>query len=109
AEGRGPGGAGGVVLYVCVYPAPEKGQPIDTEGSVVGPLGVGRSLIGGGLGVLERWMLFGGRLERRVMDERFVEYPRVDALCEGAAFRYGYCVELGFGASQDEPVTARGL
>ncbi len=94
--GGGGGEPDGVVLYPCVYPAPEKGQPIDTEGSVVGPLGVGRSLIGGGLGVLEQWRVAGGggRVERKVVDERFVEYPRVDAFCEGAAFRYGYCVEL---------------
>jgi carotenoid cleavage dioxygenase len=90
----------GVVLYVCCYPAPEKGQPFDLEASVVGPAGVGMSLIGGGLGVLERWRVGGGRLARVQVDERFVEYPRMDGAREGAAFRYGYCVETGVGLGE---------
>ncbi|HEY1827357.1 MAG TPA: carotenoid oxygenase family protein [Acidimicrobiales bacterium] len=100
-------GDDGVVLFVVVYPAPEVGQPVAGVApgvSVVGPDGIGRSLIGGGLGVLERWSVRGGRLERAVVDERFVEYPRVDAMLEGAAFRYGYGVELALVAERVEQV-----
>jgi carotenoid cleavage dioxygenase len=38
-----------VVLYVCCYPVPEKGQPVDLEASVLGSAGIGQSLIGGAL------------------------------------------------------------
>ncbi len=96
--GAGSGSGDAVVLYVCSYPAPEKGQPFDLDSSLVGPAGVGMSLIGGGLGVLERWRVADGRLEREQVDDRFVEYVRMDGACEGAAFRYGYGVEMGFGA-----------
>ena len=34
--------------------------------------------IGGGLAVLERWQLVGDRLERTQLDDRRVEYPRMD-------------------------------
>jgi carotenoid cleavage dioxygenase len=34
------------------------------------------------------------RLERSQVDDRNLEYPRMDALLEGAPFRYGYSVEL---------------
>jgi carotenoid cleavage dioxygenase len=87
-----------IVLYVCCYPAPEVGQPFDLASSVVGPLGIGQSLIGGGLAVLERWRIEGETLDRMQVDERMVEYPRVDPSCEGAPFRYGYCVEVAVGA-----------
>jgi carotenoid cleavage dioxygenase len=33
------------------------------------------------------------RVERVQVDDRYVEYPRMDALLEGAPFRYGYSVE----------------
>ncbi len=79
--------------------APEVGQPFDLSASVVGPDGIGLTAIGGGLGVLERWRITGDRIERVQIDERYVEYPRMDALCEGAAFRYGYCVEMTWGES----------
>jgi carotenoid cleavage dioxygenase-like enzyme len=84
---------GDVVLYVCCYPAPERHQPFDWEAPVVGPDGIGQSFIGGGLGRLERWTIRGDRLEREPLDERHIEYPRSDPLCEGRAFRYGYSVE----------------
>lgn len=94
----GEGGAGGaIVLYVCRYAAPEAGQPVDLSAPVVGPEGIGLTAIGGGLAVLERWRIEGERVERVQVDERYVEYPRMDALCEGAAFRYGYCVEMTWG------------
>jgi carotenoid cleavage dioxygenase-like enzyme len=83
-----------IVLYVCRYEAPEKGQPIDLDTSLVGPEGIGMSLIGRGLPVLERWRLAGERVERTVVDERRVEYPRSDPLCEGRPLRFGYAVEL---------------
>jgi carotenoid cleavage dioxygenase-like enzyme len=101
----------GVVLYVCCYPAPEKGQPVDLDASLVGEAGVGMTLIGGGLGVLERWRVAGGRLEREQVDDRYVEYPRVDGACEGATFRYGYSVQMGFGVGEgpDSEVVHVGL
>jgi carotenoid cleavage dioxygenase-like enzyme len=83
-----------VVLYVCRYAAPEVGQPVDLAASVVAPAGIGLTTIGGSLGVLERWRIVGEDLERTVVDERFVEYPRIDAACEAARFRYGYAVEM---------------
>ena len=67
-----------VVLYVCRYEAPEEGQPVDLDSSIVGPAGIGMSLIARGLPVLERWRIEGGsdRLERSQVDDRMVEYPR---------------------------------
>jgi all-trans-8'-apo-beta-carotenal 15,15'-oxygenase len=99
------------VLYVCCYPAPEKGQPFDLHGSVVGAEGIGECLIGGGLAVLERWRIDGERLERVQVDERCVEYPRLDPSCEGAPFRYGYCVEMEVALDQSalRRVDHRGL
>ena len=96
------GGGGGaadvpIVLYVCRYAVPEAGQPVDLSASVVGPDGIGLSAIGGSLAVLERWRIVGDRVERMQLDERHVEYPRIDALCEGELFRYGYCVEMTWG------------
>jgi carotenoid cleavage dioxygenase-like enzyme len=87
---------GAIVLYVCCYGAPEAGQGVDLAQSVVGPAGPALSGIGGTLGVLERWRIEGDRLERTQLDERFVEYPRMDASCEGALFRYGYSLETAW-------------
>ena len=99
----GRGGSDGsdapIVLYVCRYAVPEAGQAVDLSASVVGPDGIGLSPIGGSLAVLERWRIVGDRVERTQLDERHVEYPRIDALCEGGAFRYGYCVEMTWGDS----------
>ena len=89
---------GAIVLYVCCYGVPEVGQPVDLSASVVGAAGVGLSGIGGTLGVLERWRIEGERVERVQVDERFVEYPRMDAHVEGAAFRYGYSLETAWAA-----------
>ncbi|HVT41392.1 MAG TPA: carotenoid oxygenase family protein [Acidimicrobiales bacterium] len=101
APGRGaPGGveAGSpeLVVYVCVYDAPEHDQPVDTTASVVGPAGVALTSIGGGLGSLERWRIVGDRVERTQLDDRAVEYPRLDAACEAKTFRYGYAVEVAW-------------
>jgi carotenoid cleavage dioxygenase len=85
-----------IVLYVCRYDAPEEGQSVDRSVSVVGD-GVGFSPIGGSLPLLERWRVAADRLDRRQVDERHVEYPRIDPLCEGGVFRYGYVVELEWG------------
>jgi carotenoid cleavage dioxygenase-like enzyme len=87
---------GAVVLYVCRYGVPELGQPVDLSVSVVGPAGVGLTGIGGTLGVLERWRIIGEEVEQTEVDERFVEYPRIDAQCEGAPFRYGYTLETAW-------------
>ena len=45
--------------------------------------GIGLTTIGGSLGVLERWRIVGTDIERTVVDERYVEYPRIDPACEG--------------------------
>jgi carotenoid cleavage dioxygenase len=95
-EEQGQGGDVEIVLYVCRYDAPEEGQPVDLSMSVVGPAGVGLSQIGGSLGVLERWRIVDDLLERTEVDDRNVEYPRIDALCEAGPFRYGYSVELSW-------------
>ena len=89
---------GAIVLYVCCYGVPEVGQPVDLSASVVGAAGVGLSGIGGTLGVLEQWRIVGERIERVQVDERSVEYPRMDAHLEGAAFRYGYSLETAWAA-----------
>jgi carotenoid cleavage dioxygenase-like enzyme len=83
-----------VVLYVCRYEVPEPGQPIDLDISVVDPAGIGQSLIGRGLPVLERWRIEGDRVERTQVDDRMIEYPTSDPLCEAGPFRYGYSTEL---------------
>jgi carotenoid cleavage dioxygenase len=83
-----------VVLYVCRYEVPEEGQPVDLDASVVGPGGIGMSLIAGGLPILERWRIEGERLERSQVDDRLVEYPTSDPACDGGPFRYGYGVEV---------------
>jgi carotenoid cleavage dioxygenase len=83
-----------VVLYVCRYEVPEEGQPIDLDASVVGAEGIGMSLIAGGLPFLERWRIVGDRLERSQVDDRLVEYPTSDPMCDAGPFRYGYGVEV---------------
>jgi carotenoid cleavage oxygenase len=83
-----------VVLYVCRYEVPEEGQPIDHGVSVLGPAGIGMSLIGPGLPILERWRIAGETLQRTQIDDRMVEYPTSDPTCEGGPFRYGYNVEV---------------
>ncbi len=93
-SGAGTGSGGSVVLYVCRYDVPEKGQPVDLDRPIVDPAGIGMSLIAGGLPVLERWRITGDKLERTQMDDRLVEYVTSDPLCEGGPFRYGYGVEL---------------
>ena len=81
AAGRQGGGEEepDVVTFVCRYEAPEPGQGYDTTISVVGPAGIGQVPIGPGLPVLERWRTVAGRLERAALDERPVEYVRMDA------------------------------
>ena len=97
-EGEGGGEAGGaVVLHVIRYPVPESGQPFDLDSSVVGPAGLGECLIGGGLGVLERWRIVGPSCEQIQVDEREVEYVTADPLCAAGVFRYGYGVEVARG------------
>ncbi|HUC03886.1 MAG TPA: carotenoid oxygenase family protein [Acidimicrobiales bacterium] len=98
---------GGVVLHVCRYPAPDE-ELASTTASVLDPAGIGLCPIGGGLGQLERWRIPGetpsgarARVQRDLVDDRFVEYPRTDPRCETSAFRYGYAVEIGWNA---EPV-----
>ncbi len=83
-----------VVLYVCRYEVPEEGQPVDLDASVVGAEGIGMSLIAGGLPILERWRIVGDRLERSQVDDRLVEYPTSDPMCDAGPFRYGYGVEV---------------
>ena len=89
---------GAIVLYVCCYGVPEAGQSVDLSASVVGPPGLALSGIGGTLGVLERWRIAGEQIERVQLDDRFVEYPRMDAHCEALEFRYGYSLETAWAA-----------
>ena len=105
AVGNGAVGNGAIVLYVCRYGVPEAGQAVDLSASVVGPAGIGLTGIGGTLGVLERWRIVGGEIEQIQVDERSVEYPRTDAQCEGAYFRYGYALETEWA---DGPPAASG-
>jgi carotenoid cleavage dioxygenase-like enzyme len=93
--GARDGADGEIVLYVCRYDVPKAGQPVDRAASVVGD-GVGLSPIGESLPLLERWSLVGDHLERTQVDDRHVEYPRLDPLCEGDAFRFGYAVEMAW-------------
>jgi carotenoid cleavage dioxygenase len=86
--------SGDIVVFVCRYDALEGGRPHDPTESVVGPQGVGLTSIGGSLAVLERWRVTADRLERVQVDDRYLEYPRIDAMLEGSRFRYGYAVEL---------------
>jgi carotenoid cleavage dioxygenase len=85
--------SGDIVVFVCRYEALDAGRPYDPAESVVGPQGVGLTSIGGSLGVLERWRVAADGVERSQVDDRYVEYPRMDALLEGEPFRYGYSVE----------------
>jgi carotenoid cleavage oxygenase len=100
-----------VVLYVCRYDVPEPGQPVNLDVSVVGPAGIGLSLIGGGLPLLERWRIEGDQVERTQIDDRMLEYPTTDPLCEGGPFRYGYAVEMApnWDRSVDREVDHLGL
>ena len=52
----------------------------------------------GTLGALERWRIVADGIERVQVDERSVEYPRMDPRLEGAAFRYGYALETAWAA-----------
>jgi carotenoid cleavage dioxygenase len=100
--------SGEIFLFVCRYDTLEEGRPFDAAASVVGPEGVGLTSIGGSLGVLERWRVTGDRVERVQVDDRAVEYPRMDALLEGAPFRYGYAVELEWADTGAGTGAARG-
>jgi carotenoid cleavage dioxygenase len=93
-------GSGEIVVFVCRYEALEGGRPFDPAESVVGPQGVGLTSIGGSLGVLERWRVTADRVERSQVDDRYVEYPRMDALLESEPFRYGYGLELDWDDSR---------
>ena len=80
--------------------------------SVVGPAGIGMSLIAGGLPILERWRIVGeDRLERSQVDDRLIEYPTSDPACDAGPFRYGYGVEVApnWDRSADREVDHVGL
>jgi carotenoid cleavage dioxygenase len=101
-------GTGDIVMFVCRYDALEGGRPYDPAESVVGPQGVGLTSIGGSLGVLERWRVTAHGVERTQVDDRYVEYPRMDALLEGGPFRYGYSVEQDWADTGPATGVARG-
>jgi carotenoid cleavage dioxygenase-like enzyme len=71
-----------VVVDVCRYE-----RTFDTE-----PGG----LIGSGLPTLERWRIdaTAGRIETTRLDDRTIEFPRVDETLAGRPYRYGYCVAM---------------
>ncbi|HSZ36646.1 MAG TPA: carotenoid oxygenase family protein [Acidimicrobiales bacterium] len=98
---------GDIVLFVCRYDAIEAGRPYDPTESVVGPRGVGLTSIGGSLALLERWRVTPDRVERAQVDDRYVEYPRMDAVLDGLPFRYGYTVEQHWADAGDGAVGAR--
>jgi carotenoid cleavage dioxygenase len=102
---------GAIVLHVIRYPVPESGQPFDLDSSVVGAAGIGESLIGGGLGVLERWRITGTSCEQLQVDDREIEYMTADPLCAAGIFRYGYGVEVarGLGHGREGEVDHLGL
>ena len=72
-----------VVLDVCRYD-----RTFDT-----GP----GELIGSDLPTLERWRVdpAAGTVETVRLDDRAVEFPRVDDTLAGRPYRYGYCTETG--------------
>ncbi|MGO9854804.1 MAG: carotenoid oxygenase family protein [Acidimicrobiales bacterium] len=94
AGGDAEAAEGSIVVFACCYAAPEVGQPVVLAASVVAPAGIGLTTIGGSLGVLERWRIVGEDIERTVVDERHVEYPRIDPACDATSFRYGYALEM---------------
>ncbi len=100
-------GSGEIVMFVCRYDALEGGRPYDPKTSVVGPQGIGLTSIGGGLAVLERWRVTADRVERTQVDDRYVEYPRMDAFLEGAQFRHGYAVEEDWVDAEADTAVAR--
>ena len=72
-----------VVLDVCRYD-----RTFDTQAG---------ELIGSVLPTLERWRVdpVVGTVERTPLDDRAVEFPRVDDTLAGRPYRYGYCAETG--------------
>ena len=104
--GGGHGGTGGLVGLAGRGPVgpscstsfaircPSRASPSTCDSSVVGPAGVGESLIGGGLGVLERWRIEGTTCEQVQVDDRVVEYVQADPSVRRRPFRYGYGVEV---------------
>jgi carotenoid cleavage dioxygenase len=107
AAGSEVGAETPIELFVCCYDAPELGQTVDLDASVVGPEGIGLSPIGGGLAALERWRIEGRRLVRTRLDDRNVEYPTTDAVLDAASVRFGYCVETSLTASPPTVAGAR--
>ena len=109
--GRGDEGAGALCSMSAVTRYPRKGSRSTSTCRSSVPAGIGMSLIGGGLPVLERWRITGDKLERTQMDERLVEYVTSDPLCEGRPFRYGYGVEMAtnWDRSVDREVDHLGL
>ena len=99
--------SGDIVLFVCRYDALEHGRPYDASESVVGPQGVGLTSIGGSLAVLERWRVHAAGVERVQVDDRRVEYPRIDPLLEGSSFRYGYALEVDWADADGGAGTGR--
>ncbi|MFP3902592.1 MAG: carotenoid oxygenase family protein [Acidimicrobiia bacterium] len=60
-----------------------------------------------GTTTLERWTLDleGGRLTTEVLDDRGVEFPRLDERRVGRAHRYGYAAVFGSGAAHGQTTT----
>ena len=71
-----------VVLDVCRFE-----KTFDTEPG---------QLVGSPLPTLERWRVdpVQGRITITQLDDRAVEFPRIDDTLAGRPYRYGYCVEI---------------
>ena len=78
-----------VVLDVCRYE-----KTFDTgEGGLLGSV----------LPTLQRWRVDpgSGRVEMTAVDDRHVEFPRIDDSLAGRPYRYGYCTEIVRDAGTD--------
>ncbi len=84
-----------VVLDVCRYD-----RTFDT--------GQG-GLLGSGTSRLERWRAEPGadRVSVTQVDDRAVDFPRIDDTLAGRPYRYGYCVEMARSDGADLPVALR--
>jgi carotenoid cleavage dioxygenase-like enzyme len=79
-----------VVMDVCRYASTFDTEPGD--------------LIGSTLSTLQRWRIEPGDPHVQItdLDDRNVEFPRIDDTLAGRPYRYGYCTETARGADHSE-------